>query len=66
MIPVLAVPHSSASCSKGEDTIDIQEHDKNQMMAIMHQMTDKMNAMQMSSRNLLIWLMLNCRIATAA
>ena len=38
----------TASCSKDEDTIVIQEHDKNQMMTIMHQMMDKMKAMQMS------------------
>jgi uncharacterized protein (DUF305 family) len=36
------------ACSKDEDKITIQEHDKNQMMTIMHQMMDKMNAMQMS------------------
>ena len=36
------------ACSKDDDKITIQEHDKNQMMTIMHQMMDKMNAMQMT------------------
>src|SRR5690606_32681916 len=37
------------ACSKDDDNqITIQEHDKNQMMIIMHQMMDKMNAMQMT------------------
>ena len=31
-----------------KDTIVIKEHDKNQLMAIMHQIMDKMKAMQMS------------------
>lgn len=36
------------ACSKDDDNITIQEHDKNQMMTIMHQMMDEMNAMQMT------------------
>jgi len=37
------------ACSKDDDNqVTIQEHDKNQMMTIMHQMMDKMNAMQMT------------------
>lgn len=35
-----------ASCSKDEDTIMVQKHDNNQMMKIMHDMMDKMMAMQ--------------------
>ncbi|MFD2963946.1 MULTISPECIES: DUF305 domain-containing protein [Olivibacter] len=35
-----------SSCSKDDDTIKIEEHDKNMMMDIMHEMMDNMNAMQ--------------------
>jgi len=34
------------SCSKDDDTIKIEEHDKNTMMGIMHEMMDNMHAMQ--------------------
>ncbi|CAM4205402.1 MULTISPECIES: DUF305 domain-containing protein [Pedobacter] len=36
------------ACSKDDNQITIQEHDKNQMMTIMHQMMDKMDAMEMT------------------
>ena len=39
----------STACTKDDkDSITIQEHDKNQMMALKHQMMDKMMAMQMT------------------
>lgn len=48
MLTLLGLLIFAQACSKDDDKITIQEHDKNQMMTIMHQMMDKMNAMQMS------------------
>lgn len=43
-----AVITLAAACKKDTDTVKVQEHDKNQMMTIMHQMMDKMDAMMMT------------------
>ena len=48
MLSLLGLLIFAQACSKDDDKITIQEHDKNQMMTIMHQMMDKMNAMQMT------------------
>ena len=36
------------SCKKDENTIDVQKHDDNKMMGLMHEMMDKMEQMQMT------------------
>jgi len=43
-----AVITLAAACKKDTDTVKVQEQDKNQMMTIMHQMMDKMDAMMMT------------------
>lgn len=48
MLSLLGLLIFAQACSKDDDKITIQGHDKNQMMTIMHQMMDKMNAMQMT------------------
>lgn len=46
MLALLAIAFTS--CSKDEGTIDIEEHDKNTMMSIMHEMMDVMQSMEMT------------------
>lgn len=49
IITAVALLISTSSCSKDDkNTITIQDHDKNQMMALKHQMMDKMMTMQMT------------------
>ncbi|WP_423147811.1 DUF305 domain-containing protein [Rubrolithibacter danxiaensis] len=49
ILAVSAFLVSSNACTKDDDNkITIQDHDKNQMMNLMHQMMDKMMAMQMT------------------
>lgn len=49
IITAVALLISTSSCSKDDkNTITIQDHDKNQMMALKHQMMDKMMSMQMA------------------
>lgn len=50
-LKVLALAMSlllAQACTKDDNTITIQDHDKNEMMNLMHQMMDKMMAMQMT------------------
>ncbi|MBC7653463.1 MAG: DUF305 domain-containing protein [Oligoflexus sp.] len=47
MISLVTIMIFAQACSKDDDNqITIQEHDKNQMMSIMHGLLDKMGAMQ--------------------
>lgn len=49
ILTAVALLISTSSCSKDDkNTITIQDHDKNQMMALKHQMMDKMMTMQMT------------------
>lgn len=49
IITAVALLISTSSCSKDDkNTITTQDHDKNQMMALKHQMMDKMMSMQMA------------------
>lgn len=49
VIAAVALLITTSSCSKDDkNTITIQDHDKNQMMALKHQMMDKMMTIQMT------------------
>lgn len=43
---LVSIALAFSSCSKDDDTIKIEKHDKNTMMGIMHEMMDNMNTMQ--------------------
>lgn len=45
---LLAIVSVTASCKKDDNEIEVQAHDQNQMMSIMHQMMSKMDTMKMT------------------
>ncbi|MBA4853431.1 DUF305 domain-containing protein [Emticicia sp. BO119] len=48
ILTVCIVLIASSSCKKDNDLIEVQQHDDNQMMGIMHEMMNKMDQMMMT------------------